>query len=217
MPPSLQIPLLVETIRPTESQMGIEAEDLSDNDSKDGLEIERLPKTDVVLKEVESSASDTKSHSNTSIFGKVKSVTRKSSSHQSCASKRRKSDKSVTLDRKELDSIAASFQSSSSKCSKGHQILLESSKTQSIVSHHLAVKHVLFSPKNLRLNWLLPVTQLPPKAARLNLLKGKKVMMHLKFPKSARPSLLSPRTLRLNQFPLVNQLSPKVARLNLMN
>jgi hypothetical protein len=25
---------------------------------------------------------------------------------------------------------------------------LESSKTQSIVSHHLAVKHVLFSPKN---------------------------------------------------------------------
>ncbi len=59
-----------------------------------------------------------------------------------------KSDKSVTLHRKELDSIAASFQSSSSKCSKGHQILLESSKTQSIVSHHLAVKHVLFSPKN---------------------------------------------------------------------
>jgi hypothetical protein len=148
-PPSLQIPLLVETIRPTESQMGIEAEDLSENDSKDGLEIERLPKTDVVLKEVESSASDTKSHSNTSIFGNVKSVTRKSSSHQSCASKRRKSDKSVNLDRKELDSIATSFQSSSSKCSKGYQILLESSKTQSIVSHdHLAVKHVLFSPKN---------------------------------------------------------------------
>jgi hypothetical protein len=37
--------------------------------------------------------------------------------------------------------------------------------------------------KILRLNWLLPVTQLPPKAARLNLLKGKKVMMHLKFSK----------------------------------
>lgn len=72
--------------------MGIEAEDLSENDSKDGLEIERLPKTDVVLKEVESSASDTKSHSNTSIFGKVKSVIRMSSSHQSCASKRSKQE-----------------------------------------------------------------------------------------------------------------------------
>jgi hypothetical protein len=51
-------------------------------------------------------------------------------------------------EKKSILAIAASFQSSSSKCSKGHQILLESSETQSIVSRHLAVKHVLFSPKN---------------------------------------------------------------------
>jgi hypothetical protein len=149
--PSLEFPLLVvETIRPSESHLGIETEHLSDDDSKDGLErpIERSPKTDVVPKEVESYASDTRSHLNTSIFGKVKSIIRKSSSDQSCASKSSKSVKSVAPDRKEVNSIAVSFQSSSAKCSKGHQIVFESSEAQSIVSHSLAARLALFPPKN---------------------------------------------------------------------
>lgn len=124
-PPSLQIPLLVDaSLGPSEADQGIEAEDLSDDDSNSGSDIEVSLGSDPKTKEVDASMSETKSRSSSSIFGKMKhAVISKSSSRRSVASRGSKAE-----------SAASKSSMAESKSSKTVSVVFQSSKAVSEVS-----------------------------------------------------------------------------------